>query len=104
MDESIPRWAADLRVDVARIQGATSRIEGLQATIEAIKANQVPLSEHLAMKTQVEQLWSEREQGLGRKATFQTTRRVIVLAVSVVASVVGTLVALRTLGFRINLG
>lgn len=66
-DASIPTWAADIRVSVAKIEGMTSQIPELGRAIEELRANTVPMSEHIKLMADVDEL---KERDLGQRAVW----------------------------------
>lgn len=57
-EASIPLWAAGIQVSIAKIEGVTSQIPALGRAIEELRANTVPMKEHLELMTRVDELWN----------------------------------------------
>ncbi len=67
-DPTIPQWASDLRVSVARIEGKTEQIPDIVRNLEELRANTVPMTEHLKLMSDVEEL---KERDLGERSDWE---------------------------------
>lgn len=70
-DASIPQWAADLRVSVAKIESVaevtSKQLPDVLHRLEGLQANSVPMHEHLKLMNSVERL---QERDLGARDTW----------------------------------
>lgn len=117
----MPQWAADLRVSVAEIRGRVEQIPELGTKLEELRANTVPMTEHLKlmadveelkrrdlgersewdeMKVRVPQMWEERAELRG---SIRTLRWGLVL-VTLLATLLTGAVALHDLGLQVSVG
>lgn len=55
-DQTIPQWASDLRVSVAKIEAKTEQIPEIIRSLEELRANTVSMSEHLKLMSDVDEL------------------------------------------------
>lgn len=62
-EATVPQWAAQLAVSVARIETRTDQIPKLVEDFERLRQNTVPMSEHHQLMTRVEELWNRDLQG-----------------------------------------
>jgi hypothetical protein len=67
-DPSVPQWAADLRVSVAKIEGRTEQIPEISRAIEELRASTVPMHEHLKLLNDVEVL---KDRDLGQRGEWE---------------------------------
>jgi len=56
--DSVPKWAAELAVSVAKIEARTDQIPRIAEELEKLRANSVPMSEHAALMQRVDVLWA----------------------------------------------
>lgn len=68
-EASIPQWAANLAVSVARIEGDVKQIPTIASELEKLRANTVPMSEHLNLMNRVDVLWN---QNVGQQGQWDT--------------------------------
>jgi len=115
---SVPNWVVDIKVSIAKIEGLTSQIPALTTAVEDLKANTVPMKEHLELMNRVEQLWNrdlsarneweemtrrvpilweDRVQGVGARRGYRVTLTVL----SVVVTILTVLTLLRGLGVNV---
>ena len=115
---SVPNWVVDIKVSIAKIEGLTSQIPALTTAVEDLKANTVPMKEHLELMNRVEQLWNrdlsarseweemtrrvptlweDRVQGMGTRRGY----RVALTILSVVVTILTVLTLLRSLGVNV---
>ena len=120
-DETVPIWVADLRVSVAEIKGRVEQIPDLARALEELRANTVPMQEHLRlmadvdtlmkrdlearsewleMKERVPALWEERAETRG---SLRAMRRAGTI-VSVVVLALSAFSLLHGLGLNVTLG
>jgi hypothetical protein len=106
-DQTIPQWASDLRVSVAKIEGKTEQIPEIGRALEELRANTVPMNEHLKLMADVEELksrdlgersdweemkmrlpvlWDERAQLRGSLATVKVMVAILGLVVAVLTA------------------
>jgi len=118
-EQSVPQWAADLRVSVAEIRGRVEQIPEINTKLEELRANTVPMTEHLKVMADVEELkrrdlgersdweemkgrvpllWEERAEMRGSIRTL----RWAVAGLTLLSTVVGGLVALHDLGLQVS--
>lgn len=115
-EATVPQWAAQLAVSVARIETRTDQIPKLVEDFERLRQNTVPLSEHAQLMQRVEELWNRDLQGreawnqmIPRVATLwqerdqeqgaRTAHRVWLGVLSVIVGVLTVFTLLRDLGF-----
>lgn len=67
-ETAIPQWAADLRVSVAKIEGRTEQIPEISRSLEELRANTVPMTEHIKLMKDVEEL---KERDLGARSDWE---------------------------------
>ena len=114
----MPKWAADLGISVAKIEGAVGRIEKIDQRLEQLQENAVPMQAHRDLRAdvaelmkqnltaqstwdeitqQVPTLWDDRTRSEGR----QQAHRVWLVILTAATAILGGLVALQTLGVSI---
>lgn len=119
-DQTIPQWASDLRVSVARIEGKTEQIPEIVRSLEELRANTVPMSEHLKLMSDVDELkkrdlsarsdweemllrvpvlWDERSQLRGSVRAY----RILVAGIGFVVVVLTAFTLVRDLGVNVSL-
>lgn len=106
-EQTVPQWAADLRVSVAKIEGRTEQIPELTRMLEELRANTVPMQEHVKLMADVEELkvrdlsarsdWSEMLERVPKLWEERAELRGSIRALRWLVAGVGFLVVLLTL-------
>jgi hypothetical protein len=110
-ESSIPGWAADLRVSVAEIRGRVEQIPEISRALEELRANTVPMQEHVKLMADVEELkvrdlgarsdWSEMLDRVPKlweeRAEWRGSLRVVKWSMAVLSLVVALLTAITLL-------
>ena len=70
-DETVPVWVADLRVSVAEIKGRVEQIPEIARELEQLRAETVPMKEHLKLMNDVEEL---QKRDLGARSDWEDVK------------------------------
>lgn len=118
--KDVPGWAVSLRVLVAEIKITTAQIPTIVHALEELRANTVPMHEHLKLMNDVEELqrrdlgerseWEEMKTRVPvlweERAEMRGSLRALKVAMAVGAAIVSILTVItlfRELGFSISL-
>ena len=67
-EATIPQWAANLQASVARIEGQVAQIPDVVKELKEVRANTVPMQEHLKLMNDVDML---KNQNLGEQSDWE---------------------------------
>jgi|SRR5215472_3406079 len=65
---SVPFWALTLVADVASIKALAGRLPVIERELEAVRTQQVPLSEHKLLMVRTDTMWDSFQRELGARS------------------------------------